>query len=1261
MKSNSQRGVALVITLIMLSVITVMAVAFLSLTRRERVGATGSLDLRDAMNANNAGLESAKAHMVADILTRVAANSNDWQGLDFTVSTNFVNRAGFDPTRSANWDNVNYDSYINNRTNPPPLSNDADFQQIVDNLIYEPRPPVFVDRFRSVAGPDFRTNEFRYYLDLNRNGQFDDTDFVALVDNNNQPIVDAAGKQIYGYFAGDPQWIGILERPDLPHSAANKFIGRYCYVILPVGKTLDINFIHNQGKERWGVPFDANGYMRSQGHGTWELNLASFLADLNTNIWNPNNGRYVYNTNLNGGSLGVAFQDARDVLRYRYLPIGVPISSPDPRLFLPPATSALPALINNNTFATDFIDAFADGLADPSGIDDDIITQPWPGSENPKHFFSIHDFLDPSKSNVFPNFAGRLARASTGNATSDRYTLYNLLAQMGTDSSPENGDKININYDDRMQFNPFGSASATNLYSWSSTNFFRVVADRLLRDQMRWERANGFTNLPDDIACTNIAIYPTNYYTPALHRLLQMAVNIYDATSNRVVNPPPTPYVYPPFYPTVLRPVFKTTSANNRTNIVIVGYEEAGSGPALVADLTNTSRWKDLNDLRGEVQPNDFVYGIPFLIGAKKGYPNFNELMVETTAQIERKAEVVKENVALPFPRYTNQMYVLGVSNIVGLEAWNSYGQNMYPDGYFPRDLVMFAACELNTVVTNEDGVVWFHEATTNNAVRFLANTNERWTNGTYRFPVPLGAGTNWVNSMALTNSIYRAGPRRFEATYDKPIFEDSRAVGFRGHQWVALVTNRVRYFLFDNGRLVDAVSFAGLGTTMKIAEKLHSTENLAQWNTNRVNNSTSLGVPTWGLVNQCLVSLPGGIGAGVTLTDWRDYATINDVNRAKAGFQGFLDPTNKTKKAMQVPYTPVMRVVHRSTWQVNDPLVHYMAQDLFPKEELAAKKLNEGRNPDNLGNLNDAFKPWGGNPRKLISDAQDEAAAFNYRVKDPLISSSDNWNFPTNKLASIGDLGRVHRGTPWQTIYLKSDMADIQEWTNQHPTMLSHPTNDWRLMDIFTVASHPNATRGQLPINQTNVPAWSALLSGVTATTIRDNSGSPTVEDYIIQPAALEPYVSDMVAAINTYRRQLPGKQFARLSEVLAVTNLTAGSPFLHPPFITDAAAQMKSKLLRDSDYERIPEQIMSLIKLGDTRYVIYTWGQSLKPAHVVTSGSHRGLVDNYQITAEVATRAVVRIDFEAYTNRNDIHYEKPNYQRPRAVTESFNIMSPE
>ncbi len=75
-----------------------------------------------------------------------------------------------------------------------------------------------------------------------------------------------------------------------------------------------------------------------------------------------------------------------------------------------------------------------------------------------------------------------------------------------------------------------------------------------------------------------------------------------------------------------------------------------------------------------------------------------------------------------------------------------------------------------------------------------------------------------------------------------------------------------------------------------------------------------------------------------------------------------------------------------------------------------------------------------------------------------------------------------------------------------------------------------------------------------------------------------------------------------------------------------------------------------MSLLTLNRTpRFVIYAYGQSLRPANhsIVTSGPHFNLCTNYQITAEVAARAVVRVD-GAPTNSH-------------VVVESFNFLPPD
>ena len=69
-----------------------------------------------------------------------------------------------------------------------------------------------------------------------------------------------------------------------------------------------------------------------------------------------------------------------------------------------------------------------------------------------------------------------------------------------------------------------------------------------------------------------------------------------------------------------------------------------------------------------------------------------------------------------------------------------------------------------------------------------------------------------------------------------------------------------------------------------------------------------------------------------------------------------------------------------------------------------------------------------------------------------------------------------------------------------------------------------------------------------------------------------------------------------------------------------------------------------------GMPRFVIYSFGQALKPAEhsVVTgSGQYFQMCTNYQISAEVVTRTVVHIE------------GAPN--KPRAVVDSFNVVSPD
>src|SRR5262245_43800714 len=90
---------------------------------------------------------------------------------------------------------------------------------------------------------------------------------------------------------------------------------------------------------------------------------------------------------------------------------------------------------------------------------------------------------------------------------------------------------------------------ATPLISTESpTTFFTNVASWLLRSEL-------------GLNPNRIQLYPTNQYTPAVHRLLQVTANIYDAVSDRSLGFQNPPSSSPPTFPVVFRPLFESANA----------------------------------------------------------------------------------------------------------------------------------------------------------------------------------------------------------------------------------------------------------------------------------------------------------------------------------------------------------------------------------------------------------------------------------------------------------------------------------------------------------------------------------------------------------------------------------------------------------------------------------------------------------------------------------------------------------------------------
>lgn len=378
------------------------------------------------------------------------------------------------------------------------------------------------------------------------------------------------------------------------------------------------------------------------------------------------------------------------------------------------------------------------------------------------------------------------------------------------------------------------------------------------------------------------------------------------------------------------------------------------------------------------------------------------------------------------------------------------------------------------------------------------------------------------------------------------------------------------------------------------------------------------------------------------------------------------------------------------TSWQANDPLVHYTVGDLVDlvRTNVVVDNFSSTapRPTDLLGTLNKRYEPWGG------AGGSGSPTIVDLKVKDPLMMGSDSWDFPTNKFPNVGWLGRVHRGTPWQTAYLKpsgTDLATWRKWTGNGLLMtnfgqiafysnnivyqdafLTQPTNDWHLLDLFTAALNDNATRGQMSINQTNLAAWSAVLSGVvTLTNILDGDGGGALYPQIIEPAgiynALDPTawppLVRLVKRINDVRStNSPSHAFSRLSDLLAVPELTVLSPFLNTN-ATPILPSLGNNGLNDAAYERLPQQIAGLLQVDSSpRFVIYAFGQTLKPEStraIVKSGPFAGLCTNYQIMAETATRTVVRLEGAAPS----VGGVPSAIINLHPVIESFNVLPPD
>jgi len=671
------------------------------------------------------------------------------------------------------------------------------------------------------------------------------------------------------------------------------------------------------------------------------------------------------------------------------------------------------------------------------------------------------------------------------------------------------------------------------------------------------------------------------------------------------------------------------------------------------------------------------VYGVPWIIGAKKGFPNFNELAMESAFQLTRKLQVTRANTNADKSTYAyNQMFLLNLTNQLGVECWNSYTGN-YTNG------VMIYATEYlkNVILTNDEG---FGINLSTNITGVLPVNNWQGYNPIgnplgvpFSFQIPLNTSV-----ISITNSMYRFnGNNPFLTTNLALQFETGVKVPgsiYPQPHWWLMLTNELRVIMLDTNvvpyRVIDYVQLRGPNSIRDLTAEIQASYDKGTgindlWDTT-INQQ---GIPA-GLANQIGVSL----GTSTSGSGW-DTTDLTQREKEIDGFRVFyhISPAffpngnygiDASTNSHQVPYTPTANAVQHISWQANDPLVHYISGDLNWSGASYTNSTFSALTDENLGVRNQRYFPWGGGIPPNPADQYPYYSA----IKDPLVKASDNWDFPTYKFPGVGWLGRVHRGTPWQTVYLKASAVGLTNWMNWTGNSDSFdannfsPVQDRLLFDLFTTAFNDNATRGTLSVNvgptNANLAAWSALFSGIIVPT--NLVGGYT----IINPAGVagaNSPLGQLVNGINQTRANtnlFPLQTFAHVGDILATPELTISNQWI---LLNNSDT---TNGISDEMYEWLPQQTLSLLRVsGSPRYVIYCYGQALKPApnSIVTSGPLFGMVANYQVVSEIATRAVVRFG-SSVTNVVTTNFfgnwiSMPVMTNNNAVIESFNILPPD
>jgi hypothetical protein len=344
--------------------------------------------------------------------------------------------------------------------------------------------------------------------------------------------------------------------------------------------------------------------------------------------------------------------------------------------------------------------------------------------------------------------------------------------------------------------------------------------------------------------------------------------------------------------------------------------------------------------------------------------------------------------------------------------------------------------------------------------------------------------------------------------------------------------------------------------------------------------------------MNQLAASM-GRVNADWTASH-NEFPAGMSVAQAEAFFLAQFVPPGSSllqTNTFTAPYQPFRNLYVVTEWEANDPLVHYTIGDLRNLQQtnvVLGVPNNPYPNLNLLGHINGRYEPWGGNPKRTGVGAN--APPYASTVKDPVpwvLGRSDDWDFPTNSTPDASWLGRVHRGTPWQTLYLKAPSATLASWmqwtgngqllTNWNGTdgltydaFFTQPTNDWRLASLLVSLLSTNDPRTLRSVNQPSAAAWCGLLDGMVVLT---NAAPDQLTPIIMSSNSSQ--AATISAALDAMRSSQPGQRFNTTADLLAIPELSTASPWLG----TNSPSQPNGSP-SDEAYEAIPSQLLTLLR---------------------------------------------------------------------------------